>query len=65
MRDKHESGKGDHGDSHLRGGQQQGKEQKDADSGGNMGAGRSGREGLGTEKPTDDLGSQKPARNKE
>lgn len=64
MRDKHESGKGDHGDSHLRGGQAEGKKAKDADTGGNMGAGQSGREGLGTEKPTDDppMGSQKPAR---
>jgi hypothetical protein len=33
-----------------------------ADSGGNMGAGRSGKEGMGSEKPSDDpaLGSQKP-----
>lgn len=33
-----------------------------ADSGGNMGAGKSGKEGLGSEKPSDDpgLGSQKP-----
>jgi hypothetical protein len=33
-----------------------------ADSGGNMGAGRSGKEGMGSEKPSDEpgLGSQKP-----
>ena len=33
-----------------------------ADSGGNMGAGRSGKEGMGSEKPSDGpgLGSQKP-----
>jgi hypothetical protein len=32
------------------------------ESGGNMGAGRSGKENLGSEKPSDDksLGSQKP-----
>ena len=36
----------------------------DADSGGNMGAGKSGKEGMGTEKPSDGpgLGSQKPGR---
>lgn len=64
MKDKHESGKGVHGDSHLRGGQKDGKKKKDEDTGGNMGAGRSGREGLGTEKPTDDLGSKKPGTGK-
>jgi hypothetical protein len=33
-----------------------------ADSGGNMGAGKSGKEGMGNEKPSDEpgLGSQKP-----
>ena len=33
-----------------------------ADSGGNMGAGKSGKEGMGSEKPSDEpgLGSQKP-----
>ena len=37
-----------------------------ADSGGNMGAGKSGKEGLGSEKPSDDpgLGSQKPGQPK-
>jgi hypothetical protein len=64
MRDKHESGKGDHGDSHLRGGQEKGKDKKEGATGGNMGAGRSGGENLGTEKPTDapDMGSQKPSK---
>jgi hypothetical protein len=35
---------------------------RDADSGGNMGAGKSGKEGMGSEKPSDGpgLGSQKP-----
>ena len=35
---------------------------RDADSGGNAGAGKSGKEGMGSEKPSDDpgLGSQKP-----
>ena len=35
---------------------------READSGGNMGAGKSGKEGMGSEKPSDDpgLGSQKP-----
>lgn len=64
MKDKHESGNAPHGDSHLRGGQKEGKRKKEEDSGGNMGAGRSGREGLGTEKPTDDMGSQKPQKPK-
>lgn len=32
------------------------------ESGGNMGAGRSGKEDLGSEKPQDDLGSNKPGR---
>ena len=41
------------------------KEKKDPpreDSGGNMGAGKSGKEGMGSEKPSDGpgLGSQKP-----
>lgn len=64
MRDKHESGDAPHGDSHLRGGQKTGKQEKDGVTGGNMGAGRSGSEGLGTEKPTDDpaMGSQKPSK---
>lgn len=60
MKDKHESGNAPHGDSHLRGGQKTGKKKKDEDTGGNMGAGQSGREGLGKEKPTDNKGSQKP-----
>lgn len=60
MRNKHESGKTDHGDSHLRGGQKEAKEKKEEDSGGNMGAGRSGKEGMGSEKPSDEMGSQKP-----
>jgi hypothetical protein len=60
MRDKHESGTPGHGDSHLRGGQKKGKDKKDGGAGGNMGAGRSGNEGLGSEKPTDDMGSSKP-----
>ncbi|HXI11361.1 MAG TPA: hypothetical protein VNM92_01780 [Thermoanaerobaculia bacterium] len=61
MRDKHESGKGDHGDSHLRGGQKEGKAKKEEGTGGNMGAGRSGSEDLGSEKPSDDptFGSHK------
>jgi len=63
MRDKHESGKGDHGDSHLRGGQSEAKKKKDEDSGGNMGAGQSGNEGLGPEKPSDNLGSNKASGN--
>jgi hypothetical protein len=35
---------------------------READSGGNMGAGKSGKEGMGTEKPSDNPphGSQKP-----
>jgi hypothetical protein len=35
---------------------------READSGGNMGAGKSGKEGMGSEKPSDGpgLGSQKP-----
>jgi hypothetical protein len=33
---------------------------READSGGNAGAGQSGKEGMGSEKPADDLGSQKP-----
>ena len=35
---------------------------READSGGNMGAGKSGKEGMGCEKPSDGpgLGSQKP-----
>jgi hypothetical protein len=35
---------------------------READSGGNMGAGKSGKEGMGSEKPGDGpgLGSQKP-----
>jgi hypothetical protein len=35
---------------------------READSGGNMGAGKSGKEGMGTEKPSGGpgLGSQKP-----
>ena len=35
---------------------------RDADSGGNMGAGKSGKEGMGSEKPSDGpgRGSQKP-----
>ena len=35
---------------------------READSGGNMGAGQSGKEGMGSEKPSDGpgLGSQKP-----
>jgi len=39
-----------------------GKAPGDGISGGNMGAGKSGTENLGTEKPTDNetLGSQKP-----
>ena len=60
MKDKRERANPDHGDSHLKGGQSTGKKKKDDDTGGNMGAGRSGREGLGTEKPTDNMGSQKP-----
>jgi hypothetical protein len=32
------------------------------ESGGNMGAGRSGHEDLGSEKPQDDLGSNKPGK---
>lgn len=63
MKDKHESGNAPHGDSHLRGGQKTGKKKKDEDTGGNMGAGQSGREGLGKEKPTDNKGSQKPQKN--
>jgi hypothetical protein len=41
-----------------------GKASGDGISGGNMGAGKSGKENLGTEKPTDDktMGSQKPTR---
>ena len=37
-----------------------------ADSGGNMGAGRSGKESMGSEKPSNDpgLGSQKPGQPK-
>ena len=64
MRNEHESGKGDHGDSHLRGGQKDGKQKKEGTTGGNMGAGQSGSEGLGTEKPTDDpsMRSQKPSK---
>lgn len=64
MKNKHESGKGPHGDSHLRGGQKDGKQKKDGATGGNMGAGRSGSEGLGTEKPTDEpgMGSKKPSK---
>ena len=68
MKEKRESGKGQesgkapHGDSHLRGGQKTGKQKKDVDTGGNMGAGRSGSEGLGTEKPSDTKGSQKPGK---
>ena len=63
MKDKHESGNAPHGDSHLRGGQKTGKQKKDRATGGNMGAGQSGSEGLGTEKPTDEpgMGSQKPS----
>lgn len=60
MKDKHESGSAPHGDSHLRGGQKTGDKKKDADTGGNMGAGRSGSEGMGAEKPSDNKGSQKP-----
>lgn len=61
MKDKHESGNAPHGDSHLRGGQRKGKQKGSGATGGNMGAGRSGSEGLGTEKPTDDprMGSKK------
>jgi hypothetical protein len=33
---------------------------READSGGNMGAGKSGKEGMGSEKPGDGHGSQKP-----
>jgi len=35
---------------------------REGDSGGNAGAGKSGKEGMGTEKPTDGagVGSQKP-----
>ena len=35
---------------------------READSGGNMGAGKSGKEGMGSEKPSDGsgAGSQKP-----
>ena len=33
---------------------------READSGGNSGAGKSGKEGMGSEKPNDNLGSQKP-----
>ena len=33
---------------------------READSGGNSGAGKSGKEGMGSEKPGDGLGSQKP-----
>ena len=62
MKDKHERGNAPHGDSHLRGGQKTGKKKKEEDSGGNMGAGRSGAEGLGTEKPSDNMGSQKPSK---
>ena len=64
MKDKHESGNAPHGDSHLRGGQATGKQKKDGATGGNMGAGQSGSEALGTEKPTDEpgMGSQKPSR---
>ena len=64
MKDKHESGNAPHGDSHLRGGQKTGKTRKDGATGGNMGAGQSGSEGLGTEKPTDEpgMGSQKPSK---
>ena len=38
------------------------KQPPEADSGGNMGAGKSGKEGMGSEKPSDGsgLGSQKP-----
>jgi hypothetical protein len=32
------------------------------ESGGNMGAGRSGREDMGSEKPQDDLGSNEPGK---
>jgi len=63
MRDKHEGGSTDHGDSHLRGGQKEAKKKKEEGGGGNMGAGRSGTEGLGSEKPNDELGSQKPGGN--
>ena len=64
MKDKHERGNAPHGDSHLRGGQVTGKQERDGATGGNMGAGQSGSEGLGTEKPTDDpaMGSQKPSK---
>ncbi len=39
---------------------------READSGGNAGAGKSGKEGMGSEKPSDDpgLGSQKPGQSK-
>ena len=64
MKDKHESGNAPHGDSHLRGGQKTGKQKqkKGGATGGNMGAGQSGSEGLGKEKPTDEpgMGSRKP-----
>ena len=60
MRDKHESGTPGSGDSHLRGGQKKGKDKKAGGAGGNMGAGRSGNEGLGSEKPSDDMGISKP-----
>lgn len=33
---------------------------READSGGNSGAGKSGKEGMGSEKPNSGLGSQKP-----
>jgi hypothetical protein len=64
MKDKHESGSAPHGDSHLRGGQKKGKRKATGATGGNMGAGQSGSEGLGTEKPTDDpsMGSKKPSK---
>ena len=39
---------------------------READSGGNMGAGKSGKEGMGSEKPGDGpgLGSQKPGQSR-
>ena len=62
MNYKRERGNAPHGDSHLRGGQKTGKQKRNGATGGNMGAGQSGSEGLGTEKPTDEpgMGSQKP-----
>jgi hypothetical protein len=64
MKNKHESGNAPHGDSHLRGGKKSGKQKRDGATGGNMGAGQSGSEGLGTEKPTDEpgMGSKKPSK---